>query len=264
MSKPTILTTSSILEALQWQPFDFQPQATNSPTAWIGSPLPPGAIFDTTTGRLSGPFTTPGVYVFWLTAINSDGASDPLEFNLGVEASSFSAPGATIDLSWDVSSGLVTNDAAGSGSASADGNLPNGKPPMIASILWTKQGDVRLFNVRPVKAGVTVDLNFTALALNLKQYESESRILTITSFARMAEGSDTFYQLAVTLTGDPLKTAVNNWDSGKTGTRMVAFAELTGTADNDFGPAEPPVGWPSTLILSSLDFGVGIERQLHA
>ena len=54
-------------------PFSYTVTATNSPTGFGASPLPPGLSFDTKSGILSGAPTTVGTYVINLTAANFSG-----------------------------------------------------------------------------------------------------------------------------------------------------------------------------------------------
>ena len=54
---------------------DFTPAATNQPTKWAATNLPPGITFNTMTGRLMGKLTTSNTYAVKLTATNLMGPS---------------------------------------------------------------------------------------------------------------------------------------------------------------------------------------------
>lgn len=253
MSAPVILTTQSVLEYQQWQSWIFQPYATNNPTSWIASPLPPGMLFNTATGRISGAASRPGVYEIALTAINGDGPSTPQTFTIGIVAATYAAPEDTLDLVWDLGTGLVSSPLAPSGTA----KLADGSTPALAPLLWLKRGDERLINVRPMKGSAVVDIAFATLKLALKQYEPESLLLQSTGFVRMADGADTFYRLAVTVAGPALNGALSNVEADP-GTEFVAVVELEATWANVLTPA---VGG-NPLRTSSLNFGIGIARDL--
>lgn len=260
MAKPTILTTQSVLEYPQWLVWAFQPFATNSPTSWICSPLPPGMTFDPAIGRISGAASVPGVYVIAIQAINDDGASDAQVFTIGIDAGSYTAPNDTIDLLWDLPTGEVTN-AGGTPQLGSEGTLADGSKPPLPPILFLKAGDTRFINVRPVKAGVTVDIAFGTLSLALREFEPESQILSCSLVARMATGSDTFYRLAVSLAGTALLSALTDGENDN-GTEIVSLAEFSATWTNDLGPDAAPEGWPGGMKTTSLNFGIGIARNL--
>jgi hypothetical protein len=44
MPRPVINLAQSVLGYLQWQSWAFQAAATNNPTSWIASELPPGMV----------------------------------------------------------------------------------------------------------------------------------------------------------------------------------------------------------------------------
>src|SRR5687768_824942 len=98
MPIPVISNIQSVLGWLQWQPWSFQPYASYSPTSWTCSPLPPGVTFNTATGRIEGPSTMPGVYIFEVTAHNASGASLPKVFTLGIESAGFVQPSNAVEI----------------------------------------------------------------------------------------------------------------------------------------------------------------------
>jgi len=116
MAIPVINPTTSILDYLQWEPWQYQPYATNTPTSWSIDPsAPTGMDFDAATGRISGACSTPGVYVFSLRAHNGDGASAPLVITTGIGASGSDQRAMVISVDIDV----VTRRAVVNGVAAA-------------------------------------------------------------------------------------------------------------------------------------------------
>ena len=140
MAKPVLIPTQSALQHLQFESWQFQPTATNSPTSWNCTPVPLGMTFDPAIGLLSGAALKPGVFSLLITASNSDGTSDALEYAVGIEAASYAGQFDAIDLAWDMASGKVTC----SSTFDTITTLNSGKTPLIPPIAWVKSGDVRL------------------------------------------------------------------------------------------------------------------------
>lgn len=65
------ITSSTSAAALVGQTFSFQATATNSPTSWSASGLPPGLTLNTSSGLISGTPSTAGVFPVNLTAYNA-------------------------------------------------------------------------------------------------------------------------------------------------------------------------------------------------
>lgn len=257
MSAPVIVITQSVLEYAQWQSFNFQPYATNNPTSWAASFLPPGLSFNTSTGKLSGAASMPGVYLLALTAYNADGHSDTEVFTMGIVAagtgSAFASPDDAIDLVWDVGTGEVSAISAVPATKLADGT-----EPALPLLFWLKRGDTRILNVRQVKAGVTVAaVALSALKLSLKAVEPEAVLVATTTFARVGTGADTFYRMSVVVTGTTLTGELANAEDDR-GTELACLAELEAASDNPYNPTPGP----ATLKTTSLNFGVGIARDL--
>src|SRR5271155_3886254 len=135
MSAPTISSTTSILQFLPYESWQYQPVAENDPTPRNCTPLPPGMTFDPATGLISGAATAPGVYVINLTATNGDGTSAALQIAIGIQASNGEAMVDSIDLNWDMETGLVTCPAA---AASAGTTLDDGTTEYQTPIAWLK------------------------------------------------------------------------------------------------------------------------------
>lgn len=205
---PVILTTQSVLGFLQGQEWAFQPYATNSPTGWTSSPLPSGLTLDGTTGELSGAVSAPGVYVIGLTASNGDGASTPVLFTVGIEASAIS-PGADIDAEWDIVSGVVQLQKAvppeGVGNTAGQSYL------FAAKYL----SDV-ILNLRITKAGATLDLGDPSeLKWTLSEVAGDGFVVESDGFAKTGDGSNSRYRVHMKLLADLLFAALSNYDPAK-------------------------------------------------
>ncbi len=260
MSAPVINTTTSILEYLQWQSWEFQPYASNSPTGWICSPLPPGLTIDTPTGLISGAATKPGVFNVALTALNSDGASDALNIAIGIEASTAIPPVDAVELVVDLGTSEVSTPTPSARKVdriikAADGSTTT---ESISPLFWLKLNDKKLVHVRYVKGGVTSAIVLATLALSAKVREPEGVLVSSSTFAQADTGENTFYRMEVGCTGTALTNELAD-SADDDGTDIASLMELQWTWANVL---TPKVG-PDTLLSSSLYFWVGIQRDLN-
>lgn len=255
MAAPVINSRQSVLEYLQWQNFEFQPYATNNPTFWTCTPLPPGMVFYPSTGLISGASTVPGVYDFALTAVNADGASTPVTFCMGIEATSALPPVDAVDLTVDLGTGEVTTPYAATRKVFR--GFGEGKKE-VTPLFWFKYGDSRLLHIRYTKGGIVWDGELETLKLSLKNIQEESVLAAASSFVRGDRGINTFYRMAATITGTALKGEIEGVDDDGSG--IAALCELEWTWENSLLPL---VG-PSTLRTTSLNFLVGVAPDLTA
>ncbi|MEY3480303.1 MAG: hypothetical protein RIQ71_1078 [Verrucomicrobiota bacterium] len=68
-----VITVAGPASATALVSFSYQIVATNNPTSYAASGLPPGLSINTTSGVISGTPTTPGAYTVGLTASNANG-----------------------------------------------------------------------------------------------------------------------------------------------------------------------------------------------
>jgi hypothetical protein len=72
MAIPVISTTTSVLGYRKGQYFEYQMQATNTPTSWSASGLPSGMTISNA-GLVSGAATAAGIYLIKIIATNATG-----------------------------------------------------------------------------------------------------------------------------------------------------------------------------------------------
>lgn len=108
MAVPVITTLSSIIDFPIGETWIFQPAATNSPTSWAWTNLPPGITADTTTGAIRGTCIVQGVWIATATATNADGPSATLNMPVVVYQSLWSA-NASIEVLINAATGEVTS-----------------------------------------------------------------------------------------------------------------------------------------------------------
>lgn len=266
MAKPTINVTQSVLGFLQWQPFSYQPTALNNPTAWQCSALPPGVTFDPANGRITGPSTMPGVYLFQLTASNADGTSEPVMFALGIEASGYVQPSNILEVLIDLTTrrvfiGTALADLQALG-ANAIANTSDDKlGKKVNPLCWLKAGDDLLFNIRFIKSGVVAPLQITGLKFTLKEFEPESPLIltdgAATSWQQTGAGNNSAFRLWAKLDGDLIRSALSNYEDDEE-TAFLALGEFEWTESN---PTQPRIG-PVVIRGSSSTFGVMLQRDL--
>lgn len=250
-SKPVISPIQSVIGYLQWQAFEFQIAATQSPTLWYCSPIAPGLMFDDTTGTILGAATMPGVYVFTVQAENAVGISDPVTFVMGIEASGFVQPSNILELVIDVTTKVVSLASASGAGGSSDGKL--------SPLFWVKAGDDLILNIRFLKGGVPADLDLIGLKFALKELEPENVLLASDAWTPVGAGGEASYRMFVHVDSDDLRGALTNYEDDQA-TQFLALGEFEWTEQNSY---EPKVG-PNVLRSSTRTFGVMLPRDLIA
>lgn len=249
MPIPVISTTTSILGFPQFQTWEFQPSATESPTSWACSPLPTGISINTTTGKISGAGTVEGVTTANLTATNGSGASVALVLTIGIEANSQSATDAPA-FAIDIQTGAI---------GPTSGAVIAAKTPLF----WMKEGDIFPLLLKWYNLGEFVDFNISSLKVTLKQYEPESGILSAggatlnTHFVKIGTGEEATWMLVIDASSTALASALGDYE-GDAGTAFLALMEIEWKYPNPFA-----IG-AGTFVRSTRTFVVGIERDLVA
>ena len=247
MPVPVITPLTSIQGWKQYQVFEINPSATESPTSWACAPLPTGVAINTTTGRISGAGTVPGVTNAILTATNASGTSNPLTFPIGIDANSQLADAAPA-LAIDIATGAIS---LGSGIVT-----PANKP-----LFYIKSGDKFPLLLKFYNLGRYVDFNISSLKLTLKEYEPESGVLGAggatldTHFIKIGAGEDATWMLVIDASPSALAAALSNYE-GDAGTIFYGLGEIEWQNANPFAIGGTP------FIRSTRTFVVAIERGL--
>ena len=250
MAAPVINTTQSVLGYRQWQTFAFQPYASNSPTFWNASPLPPGLTLHAPTGKISGAATMPGVFVVALRAGNADGVSAPVIFTFGIEPGGSVRPSGVLEVYIDLLTRLVSLNSQNFGDANTKDKGP---------LFWTKRGDDLVFHISFLKGGVVADVDLAALKFALKELEPENILVDGHDWRKIGEGEQTAFRLHLKLDSPDLTSALTNYEEDA-GTFFNALGEFEWLELNNY---DPQVG-PSFLRSSSRTFLVEVARDIIA
>ncbi len=241
MPSPVIDVTTSILAYRKDEFFVYQPAATETPTSWACLGLPTGITINTTTGRISGAATEPGVYNCTLTAINGTGTSLPLFLAMGIESSGFDNNSA-IELDINLATGELTNPATKAGEP----------------ILFGKKGDTLLISVGFMKAGYLLDIPIAQIDLGVKEFEPES-LLKISDGTYRKTGSydTTRYLFFLQLTPAVFASILSNYEKDED-TFVDARAEIRWAEVF----LKPGATIPAPLERSSATFDFRIARDI--
>jgi hypothetical protein len=233
MAIPVINLTTSILEPDQWRPYFYQPYATNAPTSWTCTSLPPGMTFDATYGTIAGTPTVAGVAVASLAAVNADGTSTPVLIYIGVAPAQFSSPNKYgMNVTVDLSTGAVSFDGKGA-------------PQII-------EGEDVLFFVQFMSGDTAQDylsggVDMTAFQIGLKELEPDPLIQMGSAFIKSGSGASATYILYISATSNNIAAALSNYEAD-TGTSFSALAGLKWTVPNPTGVGPNPMQRASRLF----------------
>ena len=216
-----------------------------------------GSIRKCGTSLITGSVSTPGIYVFGLTAVNMatgtwpvpTGASAAVYFTLGIEASDGSdAVSGSSDTGIDINIDAVTRDVT-MASASSSGAL-----------FLLKENDTAILNIRFKKSGVALDPDPTEIYIAFKELETEAAILTgggvvTTAWTKTGSGAAAVCRLPIVMTSDALASSLSNYENDA-GTQFDALCEI------EWKQAITAVGGITELVASTKTFKVTIARDL--
>lgn len=243
MAAPVITTTTSILGFRQGEAFIYQPAATNTPTSWAWTGLPPGVAVNNTTGRITGPATAGGVFLASVTATNGDGTSAAVVVPIGIYGRDFDE-GGHVRINYD----LRTNEVY-------PPSIENWKPG--EPVIYAKNGDKFLLDV-----GFTGDRASFAMVqpatvrVAIKETENQSALeLSDGTFETMGEWDRTRYRILCDLPEAAVLRALRNYETDA-GSFFDAICEIEWTQAVTFD------GETITLVRSSQNFIMRIVREL--
>jgi hypothetical protein len=252
MAIPVIDPTTSVLAYQTGQFFVYQPAATNTPTSWAAVGLPAGISINTTTGKISGAATEPGVFNITLTATNGDGTSAPLFLAMGIESAEYH-PDSSIELDMALANGAVSNPA-----------VDDDEPP-----LFGKMGDRLLVAIGLKKGNILQELAVAQVDIAVKEYESESlKILTTGVFEQVGEWDATRYLIVVYLDPTVMAGVLSSYEGLKRGNQTQEDADkdtfVDATAEIRIGILYQPPGAeaPQVHERSSASFKFRIARDM--
>ncbi|MGA0846325.1 MAG: Ig domain-containing protein [Luteolibacter sp.] len=244
MAIPVISNTTSVLGYRKGQYFEYQMQASDSPTAWTANGLPPGMSIDNE-GLISGAASAAGVYLVRVIATNTDGSSAPLEVAIGIEDSNFN-DGIGIEVNIDLRSGAV----------SVPGITPTATNPSQA-VMFLKHGDKVFLDVGFLKGEELQSMAVASIVMNIREFDGESVLVQSNGAIEIIGSSDRpRYRILVDLSTQELLNALSNYQ-GDYQTTFDAIAEIEWRVDY-----LEPGALADEVIRSSKTFRIAIDRDL--
>ncbi|MBU6303647.1 MAG: putative Ig domain-containing protein [Verrucomicrobia bacterium] len=254
MPAPILSPTTSILALTRGRFYSIQPALApgSSPaTSWslISGGFPDGMTLNPVTGRISG---TPSresegsVFVAMVTANNASGPSAPLKLVFGIEHARVE-PDGSLEAFLDLST-------SGIGFRGHDKTDDFGR-----AVVHVKRGDRFPLSVTFLKGTEVIDLAVTNLAIVLKEFEPESRILLNPSGHLEKQGiEDTARWITYVEFSDPaIATMLGNYEDDSD-TAFPALAEVEVSYQVDRGPGLSP--FPA--VRTSATFVFMVHRDL--
>jgi len=244
MAIPVISNTTSVLGYRKGQYFEYQMQATNSPTSWSANGLPSGMSIDNA-GLVSGAATAAGVYLVKVIATNGDGPSAPLEVAMGIEDTNFN-DGLGIEVNIDLRSGAV----------SVPGITPSSSQASQA-VMFLKYGDKVFLDVGFLKGEELQTMAMASIIMNIREFEGETVLVQSNGGLEIIGTSDRpRYRILVDLDTPDLSNALGNYQ-GDYQTTFDAIAEIEWRVDY-----LEPGALSDEVIRSSKTFRIALDRDL--
>jgi hypothetical protein len=242
MAIPVISTTTSVLGYRKGQYFEYQMQATNTPTSWTASGLPSGMSISNA-GRVSGAATAAGVYLVKVIATNGDGPSAPLEVAMGIEDTNFN-DGIGIEVNIDLRSGAVS--------------VPGITPADAGSaVMFLKHGDKVFLDVGFLKGEELQTMAMASIVMNIREFDGETALVQSNGGIEIIGTSDRpRYRILVDLATPELLNALGNYQ-GDYQTTFDAIAEIEWRVDY-----LEPGALADEVIRSSKTFRIALDRDL--
>jgi hypothetical protein len=244
MAIPVISNTTSVLGYRKGQYFEYQMQATNSPTSWTANGLPSGMEISSS-GLVSGAATAAGVYLVKVIATNGDGSSAPLEVAMGIEDTNFN-DGIGIEVNIDLRSGAV----------SVPGITPSGSNASQA-VMFLKYGDKVFLDVGFLKGEELQTMAMASIVMNIREFDGETVLVQSNGGLEIIGTSDRpRYRILVNLGTPDLLNALANYQTDYQ-TTFDAIAEIEWRVDY-----LEPGALADEVIRSSKTFRIAIDRDL--
>jgi hypothetical protein len=244
MAIPVISNTTSVLGYRKGQYFEYQMQATNSPTAWTANGLPSGMTISSS-GLISGAASVPGVYLIRVTASNASGSSLPLEVAMGIEDTNFN-DGVGIDVNIDLRSGAVSVPGIAP-SAAKDSQV----------VMFLKFGDKVFLDLGFLKGEELQSMAMASIIINIREFDGETVLVQSNGDLEIIGTSDRpRYRILVDLNTPELFNALGNYEDDFQ-TTFDAIAEIEWRVDY-----LEPGALADEVIRSTKTFRIAIDRDL--
>lgn len=242
---PTIDTRTSILSAEEGGSITFLPSATESPTSWSSTTLPPNTTFNTSTGQLDiAPVEgDSGIYSLTITATNQHG-SDSLSLLIPI----YPAPAAdpepedqeytgeiTIPITVDIVTGKITFDGAESFDF-GPATLEKREEGYRKSIFLAKEGDRFPVAFKFVRNGVAQDLTLRSIRAFTQEFAPDQTYDILESWSKVGTGEDTRYYSVMSFPQETFEGILSNYEEDS-GTYLDSLAEVEYTvlaSSNDY------------------------------
>jgi hypothetical protein len=245
MAIPVISNTTSVLGYRKGQYFEYQMQATNTPTSWSANGLPSGMSISNA-GLISGAATSAGVYLFKAVASNSSGPSAPLEVAMGIEDTNYN-DGVGIEVNIDLRSGAV----------SVPGITPTSGQNASQAVMFLKYGDKVFLDIGFLKGEELQTMAMASIVMNIREFDGETVLVQSNGGIEIIGTSDRpRYRILVDLEPPELLNALANYE-GDFQTTFDAIAEIEWRVDY-----LEPGALADEVIRSSKTFRLAIDRDL--
>jgi hypothetical protein len=245
MAIPVISTTTSVLGYRKGQYFEYQMQATNSPTSWTADGLPSGMSISSS-GLVSGAANSAGVYLVKVIASNATGPSVPLEVALGIEDTNFN-DGIGIEVNIDLRSGAV----------SVPGITPSSGQNASQAVMFLKYGDKVFLDIGFLKGEELQTMAMASIVMNIREFDGETVLVQSNGGLEIIGTSDRpRYRILVDLDTPDLLNALANYQADYQ-TTFDAIAEIEWRVDY-----LEPGALSDEVVRSSKTFRLAIDRDL--
>ncbi len=244
MAIPVISNTTSVLGYRKGQYFEYQMQATNTPTSWTADGLPSGMSINSS-GLVSGAAISAGVYLVKVIASNATGPSTPLEVAMGIEDTNFN-DGIGIEVNIDLRSGAV----------SVPGITPSSSQASQA-VMFLKYGDKVFLDIGFLKGEELQTMAMASIVMNIREFDGETVLVQSNGGLEIIGTSDRpRYRILVDLDIPELLNALANYQADYQ-TTFDAIAEIEWRVDY-----LEPGALSDEVIRSSKTFRLAIDRDL--
>ena len=199
MAIPIISNTTSVLGYRKGQYFEYQMQATNSPTSWTASGLPSGMSISSA-GLINGAAAAAGVYLVKVIASNATGPSTPLEVAMGIEDTNFN-DGIGIEVNIDLRSGAVSVPGIAPSSSNAS-----------QAVMFLKYGDKVFLDLGFLKGEELQTMEMASIVMNIREFDGETVLVQSNGLVQVVGTTDRpRYRILVDLDTPELASALGNY-----------------------------------------------------